>query len=135
LNIKRALVALLMSIGVIVGLGAVPAQAALSDCPSGYMCIWTSTNFTGSRFQYSYGTLVDSYHNGIRLTSGISNHGYSFYNKLGTGLEINIYDSVNCAQSPWYRTMDQFQSATTQGSDWGGRVSSIQLTPASPLTC
>ena len=112
---------------------AAPAQAAASDCPSGYFCIWTATNYSGSRYQYAYGTFVDSYHNGIRLGSGISNRGYSFYNR--TGSAVRIFDDGTFHLSPWARDMNNGQQATTQGSDWGGRVSSIQLQAASPLTC
>jgi hypothetical protein len=115
---------------------ATPAYAAASDCPVDNFCIWTATNYSGSRFQYTKTTLVNGVNNGIRLTSGISNRGYSFYNHLsGASWKVNIYDSGNCAQSPWFRTMTSGQQATAQGSDWGGRVSSIQLTNASPLTC
>lgn len=29
-------------------LSATPAQAALSDCPSGYICLWSKPNYTGT---------------------------------------------------------------------------------------
>lgn len=132
---KKGLVALVAMIAAMVGglVVAAPARAAMGECTSGYFCIWTNTNYTGSRFQWSYGTLVDSYHNGIRLGSGITNRGYSFYNR--TGDWVTIFDSGTCALSPWYRDMYSGQFASATGSDWGGRVSSIQLTRASPLAC
>jgi hypothetical protein len=127
--LKRAIV---MVAAVIAGAGfaAAPAQAAWSDCPDYYFCIWTSTNATGARFQYHYNTFVDSYHNGIRLGSGVANRGFSFYNR--THVWVGIFDSNNCVKAPWWRTMNNNQYATTQGSDWGGRVSSVQLGNAIP---
>lgn len=132
---RRLIAAIAALVAGIVGslVAVAPAQAAPSDCPSGYMCIWTNINGTGARFQWSYGTIVDSYHNGVRLGSGITNRGLSFYNR--TGSAIRIYDDPTCHLSPWARDMSNGQYATAQGSDWGNRVSSFQLQAASPLTC
>ena len=119
-----------------IGLFSAPAQAAASDCPSGYFCIWTGTGYSGSRYQWSESTLIDSYHNGIRLGTGINNRGYSFYNHLThTNMKVMIFDNGTCADSGWYRTMVIGQMANASGSDWGGRVSSIQLWNAFPLGC
>jgi hypothetical protein len=133
---RNRIIALLLSLMAALGVGftaASPAQAVMGECTSGSFCIWTNTNYTGSRYQYSYATLVDAYHNGIRLGSGITNRGYSFYNR--TGDWVAIYDASNCSTASWYRDMYSGQFASAEGSDWGGRVSSIQLTRASPLTC
>lgn len=114
-----------------------PAQAAFSDCPSNYVCIWAGTNATGSRFQWSKQTILNGTNNGIRLGSGITNRGYSFYNRLtgGGNWAVYLFDSYNCVEQPWRRSLSQGQQATAQGSDWGGRVSSFQLWNAAPLTC
>jgi hypothetical protein len=127
-KITAALLTLAASIGLLVT--AAPAQAALTDCPTGSFCIWTATNYGGSRYQYSKATLDAHYRHGIELGSGVSNRGYSFYNH--TTVSINIYDSADCSYSPWTRTMARGQYATAQGSDWGGRVSSIQITAYQP---
>lgn len=47
------------------------ADAALSDCPSGYMCVWSGTNYSGSLQKFSATSQrltisllsVDSYYN------------------------------------------------------------------------
>ncbi|MEU9854757.1 FG-GAP-like repeat-containing protein [Streptomyces sp. NPDC047974] len=39
----------LTSLGLL-GAGAAPAQAAVSDCPTGYFCAWANTDSTGSMF-------------------------------------------------------------------------------------
>lgn len=116
---------------------AAPANAAASDCPVNNFCLWTGTAFSGSRYQFTRAAFTGgtSVHNGIRLTSGVTNMGSSFYNRLGSSWSVNIYDSTNCATSPWFRTMVNGQSANAAGSDWDNRVSSIQLQSASPLTC
>lgn len=138
----RKFMLLVAAIAVALGLGlaASPAQAAASDCPTNTFCLWTAINYGGSRYEYPRSAFLDgsSYnptHNGIRLTSGVANHGYSFYNRLGSSWPVNIYDDLNCSTADWYRTMVNGQMATAQGSDWGGRVSSIQLQSASPLLC
>ncbi|MFJ5832976.1 FG-GAP-like repeat-containing protein [Streptomyces sp. NPDC093089] len=40
----------LSSLGLL-GAGAAPAQAAVSDCPTGYFCAWANTDSTGSMFK------------------------------------------------------------------------------------
>ncbi|MFF3331235.1 FG-GAP-like repeat-containing protein [Streptomyces sp. NPDC002888] len=40
----------LTSLGLL-GAGAAPAQAAISDCPAGYFCAWKSENGTGTMFK------------------------------------------------------------------------------------
>ncbi|MFI2367042.1 FG-GAP-like repeat-containing protein [Streptomyces sp. NPDC018833] len=40
----------LASLGLL-GTGAAPAQAAISDCPAGYFCAWKSDNGTGTMFK------------------------------------------------------------------------------------
>ncbi|MBT2368441.1 VCBS repeat-containing protein [Streptomyces sp. ISL-10] len=40
----------LTSLGLL-GAGAAPAQAAISDCPAGYFCAWKSDNGTGTMFK------------------------------------------------------------------------------------
>jgi hypothetical protein len=133
-RIMAALVALAAMLGL--GLGvASPAQAAFSDCPDHYFCIWVGPNggATGTRFQYHYNTFVDSYHNGIRLPSGVANRGTSFYNR--THAAVIIFDANNCDVAQWNREMQNNQYANAVGSDWYDRVSSIQLWNASPLKC
>jgi hypothetical protein len=133
--IKKLMVSVTVIGVVLFGMQA-PARAEFADCPTEYFCIWTGINGTGSRYQWSKQTIINGTANGIRLGSGITNRGYSFYNRLqGASWAVNIYDSGNCNRSPWYRTMQAGQGATAQGSDWGGRVSSIQLWNASPTLC
>ena len=127
-KLKAALLTLAASVSLLSV--AAPAQAALTDCPLGSFCLWTATNYSGSRFQYSKATFDAHYRHGIEFGSGVSNRGYSFYNH--TTVAINIYDSGDCSYSPWTRTMASGQYATAQGSDWGGRVSSAQIKAYAP---
>ncbi|NML50165.1 ATP/GTP-binding protein [Streptomyces sp. R302] len=71
--IRRSLASLLgtVTLGVAGLAGAAPAQAAVSDCPSGYFCAWTQENAQGTMFKTrtdmadtgSYGTEFGSYIN------------------------------------------------------------------------
>lgn len=129
---RTKLAAVLLTLAASVSLLSVaaPAQAALTDCPLGSFCLWTGTDYSGSRYSYTKATIDNHYRDGIELSSGISNRAYSFFNH--TSVAINIYDSVDCSYNPWTRTMSAGQYATAQGSDWGGRVSSIQFTSSQP---
>ncbi|MEU3605171.1 peptidase inhibitor family I36 protein [Streptomyces sp. NPDC035033] len=40
----------------LLGAGAVPAQAAISDCPSGYFCAWKTGDATGTMYKTAMGT-------------------------------------------------------------------------------
>lgn len=40
----------------LVGAGAAPAQAAVSDCPSGYFCAWKTDNGTGTMYKTNVNT-------------------------------------------------------------------------------
>ena len=134
---KRTLAATIAAVAATAGLIAPsPGYALASDCPSDYFCVWINYDYLGGRWQASKTQFVNAYHNGIHLPTGFNNAGKSFYNHLiGSSWQVNIYDSANCFQGPWYRTMQAGQKATAQGSDWGNRVSSVQLSSASPLTC
>lgn len=135
---NRILAAALGFAALIGGLSfASPAQAADPNaaCPSGTFCIFTGQNYTGTRWTFTLDMFLDGYNNGIRLSSGINNKGESFVNRMQEGYSIWMFDSGTCASYPWARKMTLGQAATSQGSDWGHRVSSVQLAPAAPLSC
>lgn len=93
----RKFVATLAVITLGVGLGvavAAPAYASASDCPSGYVCIWDNSNFTGlivTKFQ-SPGTCYT-------LTSSQTNRGNAFYNRLTNGKHVQMYRDNSCTGS------------------------------------
>lgn len=127
-KLKVALLAGAVAAGVLAA--ASPAQAALTDCPVGNFCIWSSTNYGGTRWTFNKSSIDAGTNHGIRLGTFATNQGSSFYNH--TTVKINIYDSNDCEYSPWTRTMSSGQYATAQGSDWDNRVSSIQITAEAP---
>lgn len=47
------LVAVLLGASAIVGISATPASASLGQCTSGYMCVWSSANYTGTFKRFS----------------------------------------------------------------------------------
>lgn len=109
---------------------AAPAHAAVTDCPTGNFCIWTLNNYTGTRYTINYSDIYAGTNHGYRLGVFASNKGRSFYNHTTTS--INIYDDGACGYNPWTRTMASGQYATSQGSDWGDRVSSLQIARYAP---
>jgi len=97
----RALQALLAALVLTVGIGAV-ASPAMADttCPtSGYLCAWTSTNFTGSKLATnawdSCQNLSGSYDNNltsIKVSGSPSSNDwelYSSYNCSGTFIVVS----------------------------------------------
>ena len=124
-----ALVALVAAISASMA-GAAPAQAALTDCPLGSFCWWTGQNYSGTRYTYNKSTIDAGTRHGIRLGTLASNQADSWYNH--TTVAINIYDNGACGYSPWTRTLSSGQYATSQGSDWGSRMSSFQITAYAP---
>ncbi|MGW3394062.1 FG-GAP-like repeat-containing protein [Streptomyces hydrogenans] len=66
----------LTSLGLL-GAGAAPAQAAVSDCPTGYFCAWANTDGTGSMFKTqsskaTLGTWDNKFHMIINRTPGFA---------------------------------------------------------------
>jgi len=47
------LAAVLLSASLTVGVNAAPAHASLSQCTSGYMCVWSGASYTGTFKRFS----------------------------------------------------------------------------------
>src|SRR5215211_4731786 len=66
-----------------------PAQASVSDCPYGTVCIWDD----------SFGVMLDSYWSGPgtchNLNSADNDKANSFYNRLSTR-HVQFYRDANC---------------------------------------
>lgn len=74
--------ATLLGAVILVGTGAVaavPAQAALGDCPSDNMCIWENNNYSAGRDQRGHGQ--DSI---TRVSAALDNDMDSWANRSGT---------------------------------------------------
>ncbi len=101
--ITHALIARILSIAVIAtGLtfgGSVPANAALADCPSGYLCLWSGTNYSGTLKKISTsGSYVSTTLPTIRsYYNKRSNRSVLYSGSSGTGSNICI--SSNTASS------------------------------------
>ncbi|WP_318212457.1 peptidase inhibitor family I36 protein [Streptomyces sp. SJL17-1] len=96
------------------GAGTAPAQAAVSDCPSGYFCAWPDDRATGSMFKT----------NASKATLG------TWDNKLvkvvnRTSLIACLYDDPNYGRSQGYTTIEPDPIATNFSSDSG--FSSVKL--------
>jgi hypothetical protein len=102
---------------------ASPAAASWSQCYAGDFCLWTGQNASGSFYSWSRNTIAAQ--DGVTLSSGINNVSDSWWNR--TGGNIDIFDNGDCGYGGWDRRMVNGQQATSQGSDWGSRVSSIAI--------
>jgi hypothetical protein len=103
------------SLGVL-GAGAAPAQAAISDCPQGYFCGWANGDGTGSMFKTRTSVpTLGSWDNKIRMR----------FNR--TGLNVCMYDQQNYGLAGGYSWDTPAQSYPTGGG--GAEISSIKLVP------
>ncbi|MDX2854494.1 FG-GAP-like repeat-containing protein [Streptomyces sp. PA03-3a] len=103
----------LASLGLL-GAGAAPAQAAISDCPKGYFCGWASSNGTGSMFKTKTSMpTLGSWDNKIQTR----------YNR--TGFNVCFYDKPNYDLAGGYSWDTPNQSYPTNGAE--ANTSSIKL--------
>lgn len=79
----RAVVALILCVTGLVGVGASPAEASIGQCNSGYWCYWGSAEYTGTFYSFS----------GSGNTGTITVR--SFYNNGATGRGVKWYSGTN----------------------------------------
>ncbi|MFI6059417.1 FG-GAP-like repeat-containing protein [Streptomyces sp. NPDC051286] len=91
----------LFSLG-LAGAGAAPAQAAVSDCPSGYLCAWKYDNGTGSMFKTKTNkATLGTWDNKIRLVINRSS------------LIACLFDDPNYGLTKGYRIHDPRETYPT----------------------
>lgn len=110
---------------------ASPAQAAWSQCQATWFCLWTGRDAGGDFAAYTLSMIRND--GGIDLPYTSDNASDSWFNR--TGVSITIYDNPDCYESGWFRSMANGQKASSQNSDWGGRVSSIADPTQRQLPC
>lgn len=96
-SIKRLLAVAAVLVAAIGGSGivAAPAQAALSDCNNGYVCLFTNLSYGGDVYQWTPGHIKTLQGDCLVLTSSIDNKATSLSNKAGAvgGENIVFYDT------------------------------------------
>jgi len=131
-KIGMVLVATLMSIGLSVGLGAAPANAAFGGvCANNSICLyqWTGlgAQVEGNRWQSSFNNIIN-YHNGcLNLGSATWANGTPVNDNAGSlmyvvtsgysNYAIRIYDWVNCNFSGPSRNIGYAANNTTYSMD------------------
>lgn len=107
----------LSSVGFL-GAGAAPAQAAVSDCPSGYFCAWKTDNGTGTMYKTN---------TNVATLGGWDNTFRSVVNR--TNKYACLYDDANHGLDGMVGVVYPSPS----GSEWGGpgsnSVSSLKFVP------
>ncbi|MFB7518099.1 FG-GAP-like repeat-containing protein [Streptomyces sp. NPDC056144] len=103
----------------LVGTTAAPAQAAASDCPSGYFCAWKTDNATGTMYKTNanvatLGTWDNTFRSVVNRTSKVA----------------CLYDAANYSDADANGAM--VIPSSPSGSEWGGpgsnSVSSVKFT-------
>jgi len=101
-----------------IGIGASPGWADTS-CPTSYLCMWTSPNFTGSKRTLllccGHINLVYPYDNNISSWKDRSNRLY------------RAYEGYNATGS-WWTGMGNCGQAATMSANTDNEVSSIEMT-------
>ncbi|MGW0117588.1 peptidase inhibitor family I36 protein [Streptomyces sp. NPDC003327] len=114
-----AVTALGLTTAGLLGAGAVPAQAAIEDCPAGYFCAWKSYDGTGTMFKTNENlATLGAWDNTFR---SVVNH---------TRQYVCLYDAPNHDPDGGY---DQWVPDPA-GTEWGysqGSVSSVKFVPTS----
>ncbi|WUH92515.1 FG-GAP-like repeat-containing protein [Streptomyces sp. NBC_00433] len=105
-----AAVALGLSTLGLVAAGAAPAQAAISDCPSGYFCAWKTGNGTGTMFKTNtnkatLGTWNNKFTTVINRSSSLA----CLYDDANYGLAHGY--STYQPREPWATSMNPYYSS------------------------
>jgi len=81
---SRLAVTLLIAAASLVAVEAPASAGVKSTCPSGYFCVWTGTDYNGSRYQFRN---VDDYNriNADPIRSAYNNRSKRTYLNQGTG--------------------------------------------------
>lgn len=120
-SLLRRLAAVATTLGLtslgLLGAGAAPAQATISDCPAGYFCAWKSDNGTGTMFKTNtnkatLGTWDNTFQTVVNRTSKFA----------------CLHDDPNYGQNGGVAVW----APDRAGTEWGhsdGSVSSVKLVP------
>lgn len=121
-SMLRRLVTVATALGLgsagLLGVGAVPAQAVVQDCPRGYFCAWKTDNATGTMFKTKVNTpTLGAWDNAFRT---VANRTDKF---------LCTYDGANYADPVGAGVRDP----DPELRDWGGpgsySVSSLKFVP------
>lgn len=76
---------------------ASPAQAASGDCPNGKFCTWNNANYSGTRWEWSPGTIRSLPNGCLNVTASANNNQSSFYMRTGLiNTVFRLHDGANC---------------------------------------
>ncbi|MFJ6522830.1 peptidase inhibitor family I36 protein [Streptomyces filamentosus] len=119
-TLRRRLAATATALGLttlgVLGAGAAPAQAAASDCPSGYFCAWKTDNATGTMYKTNVSVAtLGAWDNQFRSVSNRTNKFACLHNDPNYGYAGDVWQI----------------DPNPSGTEWGGpgstSVSSLRL--------
>jgi hypothetical protein len=123
-RIAASLAAIALSGTACLGLGVLPAQAAQSNCPSGYACIWADRDFKTSG--------LDGYL--FKAASSAPNLANSYFSYSGLIMNANDRTSSlkNSSSASWVFYKDAFARGAHFRIDRGSARNNL-LTSLSPI--
>ncbi|MFD0148422.1 FG-GAP-like repeat-containing protein [Streptomyces sp. NPDC055721] len=118
-RLATAATALGLTSAALLGAGASPAQAAISDCPSGYFCAWKTDNGTGTMYKtQANAPTLGTWDNTFRTVVNRTNKFVCLYEDPNHGTDGDVYSVY----------------PDPSGSEWGGpgsnSVSSLKFVAA-----
>lgn len=98
-KIAATLAALIVVLGTTLALAG-PASAASGDCPNGKFCTWNNENYSGTRWEWSVGTIRSLPNGCLNVTASANNNADSLYNRAGlVNTVLRIHNNSNCSDS------------------------------------
>lgn len=110
------------------GVQAAPAQASLSQCAGGQMCIWTNSSYGGSFTQYAAGTIYQApghcwkFAVGGTFDNSVSSYDMDF---AVAGYYVHFFDNNSCSGTSF--TQEPPGPAASMPSGWNDRLGSISV--------
>jgi len=88
--------ALVLSVGTVVSIPAVPASAAVTDCNPGQLCVWNNTSYTDGpgRFSGSNSNWNNFPHGSCTYNGTWNNCASSGFNDGTTGLGVILWETI-----------------------------------------
>lgn len=95
----RLFAAVILSIGAVINIPAIPAGAAVTDCNPGQLCVWVNTSYNGGpgRFTGNNSNWNNFPHTSCTYNGTWNNCASSGFNDGTTGLGVQLWETIGYA--------------------------------------
>jgi len=127
-RIMAALAGLVLALGLSAAVAA-PAQADISQCANGQICIWTGTLQTGSFAEYQSSTIYQASGHCWKFAAGTFNNSISSSASkwVINGFRVTYYDNNVCTGTSIHYDSQPYALGSFP-SGWDNRIGSISVT-------